>query len=304
MYDWNALWHQHAGYRSGFNLKTHNLAATQDINTLAEQLSARLIKPAKSEHDVAVYETDGLFILAGHNDGLQLLELKKHEMFDITLHFVTEGDDSECALPCIEVMVDNLATGENSHWRTTVSKDKDGNILIGREKLGSGLAPMMPFDELSFTDNARFRDDLYHAWQQELPLLAPEIEAWFDPARVVAAASAAHEAQAATDSLHGEMDARTHEMLERYAEIIRREQLLLSRRFADNELQLIAAVLKGIHFEGASACRGLWLAVEARILDEDLDHEHQVDAEALLSKLKALSYTQEVALIEALAPAA
>ncbi|MGL6071342.1 hypothetical protein [Craterilacuibacter sp.] len=303
MYDWNALWHQHAGYRSGFDLKTQQKPHAADVNALADELSARLLKPAQNEHDVAVYETEGKFILAGYSDGLQLLELKKHELFDITLHFITEGDDSECALPCIEVSVDNLATGENSHWRTPVSKNKAGDILVGREKLGSGIAPMMPFDELSFTDNGRFREDLHATWQHELPLLAPEIEAWFDPARVVHAATEAAATGASDTGTHAEMDARSHEMLERYAEIIRREQLLLSRRFADNELQLIAAVLQGIHFEGAAACRGLWLAVEARILDEDLDHEHKVDAEALLAKLKTLSYTQEVALIEALAPA-
>ncbi|TIC87066.1 hypothetical protein [Crenobacter intestini] len=303
MYDWNALWHQHAGYRTGYTAKSDT--AEGELNALADELGARLIHPAKGPHDVAVYEEDGRFTLAGYHDGLQLLHIRKQELFDLTLHFVPEADGSDeadCPAPRLELAVDNLATGEHGLWRAPVTKDKQGNIWIGNRRLDEGLMPAMSFDELSFTDNSRFRDALYEAWQHDLPALAPEIEAWFDPALRAQAAQAAQAATASTEA-PAAGDARTHEMLERYAEIIRREQLMLSRRFDDAELKLVATVLEGVHFEEAASCRGLWLAIEARILDEELDRRFKVDGEALLDKLKALSYTQEVALIEALAPA-
>lgn len=284
MYDWNALWHEHQGYRTGFGI-SHD-----DVNQLAESLSARLIKPAEHTHDVAVYDAGDRFILAGHNDGLQIMEIQKHELFDITVHFVGEGERDDCPGPHIEVLVDNLATGESSRWLSPVHLDDEGRPAVGTHALEDGVLPAMPFDELSFTDSARFRDALRQAWSEAVPALTADIAHWFTQA-----ASAGAEAPIV-------VDARTHEMLERYAEIIRREQMLLSRRFADAELHLLAEVIRGIHFDSADSCRGLWLAVEARMLADEIDQRHGVDGEALLEKMKALSYTQEVALIEALTP--
>ena len=60
MYDWNALWHTHQGYRTGYT------APQDDINNLAAELGAKQIKAAKNRGDIAVYQTDDQFILVGH----------------------------------------------------------------------------------------------------------------------------------------------------------------------------------------------------------------------------------------------
>ncbi|QBJ79631.1 hypothetical protein [Aquitalea sp. USM4] len=287
MYDWDALWHEHEGYRTGFAVH-HN-----DANLLADELSAKLMKPAQHPTDVAVYETPDKFILAGHDDGLQLLEVFKHGMFDITLRLVTEDEGlDEPALPYVEIHVDNLATEEQSVWRGAVSRDEEGRIWVGNRTLEEQVMPAMPFDELSFTDNAHFRDELHRVWQEDLPQLKPLIDAWFDHTDLSGTAEPHH---------YGD-EARVQQICDRYAEIVRREQAVLSRQFSDAELQLIAHVLKNVRFEEAASCRGVWLAVETCMIDEELDQHFKVDGEALLLKMKNLSYSQEVALIEALSP--
>ena len=287
MYDWDALWHEHEGYRTGFAVH-HN-----DANLLADELSAKLMKPAQHPTDVAVYETPDKFILAGHDDGLQLLEVFKHGMFDITLRLVTEDEGlDEPALPYVEIHVDNLATEEQSVWRGAVSRDEEGRIWVGNRTLEEQVMPAMPFDELSFTDNAHFRDELHRVWQEDLPQLKPLIDAWFDHTDLSGSAEPHH---------YGD-EARVQQICDRYAEIVRREQAVLSRQFGDAELQLIAHVLKNVRFEEAASCRGVWLAVETCMIDEELDQHFKVDGEALLLKMKNLSYSQEVALIEALSP--
>lgn len=287
MYDWDALWHEHEGYRTGFAVH-HN-----DANLLADELSAKLMKPAQHPTDVAVYETPDKFILAGHDDGLQLLEVFKHGLFDITLRLVTEDEGlDEPALPYVEIHVDNLATEEQSVWRGAVSRDEEGRIWVGNRTLEEQVMPAMPFDELSFTDHAHFRDELHRVWQEDLPQLKPLIDAWFDHTDLSGAAEPHH---------YGD-EARVQQICDRYAEIVRREQAVLSRQFADAELQLIAHVLKNVRFEEAASCRGVWLAVETCMIDEELDQHFKVDGEALLLKMKGLSYSQEVALIEALSP--
>ncbi|BBF85375.1 hypothetical protein DLM_1759 [Aquitalea magnusonii] len=287
MYDWDALWHEHEGYRTGFAVH-HN-----DANLLADELSAKLMKPAQHPTDVAVYETPDKFILAGHDDGLQLLEVFKHGLFDITLRLVTEDEGlDEPALPYVEIHVDNLATEEQSVWRGAVSRDEEGRIWVGNRTLEEQVMPAMPFDELSFTDNAHFRDELHRVWQEDLPQLKPLIDAWFDHTDLSGAAEPHH---------YGD-EARVQQICDRYAEIVRREQAVLSRQFSDAELQLIAHVLKNVRFEEAASCRGVWLAVETCMIDEELDQHFKVDGEALLLKMKNLSYSQEVALIEALSP--
>ncbi len=286
MYDWDALWHEHEGFRTGFGVQ-HN-----DANLLAEDLSATLIHPAQAADGVAVYETADKYILAGHDDGLQMVEVLKHGLFDITLRLVTEDEGADAALPYVEIHVDNLAMEEQAVWRGEVQLDDEGRIWVGKRTLNENVLPAMPFDELSFTDNARFRDELHRVWQEDLPQLRPLIEAWFKG-----------EPLGEDDAPHHYGDeARVQQICDRYAEIVRREQAALSRLFSDAELGLIAHVLRSVRFEDAASCRGVWLAVEARILDEELDQRFKLDGEALLSKMKTLGYAQEVALIEALSP--
>ncbi|WP_434627278.1 hypothetical protein [Chromobacterium sp. CV08] len=288
MYDWNALWHQREACRAGFDAGHH------DANELADALQARLIHPAASIGDVAVYEDAERYLLAGHSDGLQLLEVMKHGLFDITLRFVSEDEGQDLPLPYVEIHVDNLATEEQAVWRGEARLDDDGHIWIGKRTLDEDVLPALPFDELSFTDNAEFREALARVWHEDLPQLRPLIEAWFrhGDAGIADEEPAAHYGDAA----------RVQQICDRYAEIVRREQAVLSRLFSDDELRLIAGVIGSVEFDSAASCRGVWLAVEARIIEDELDQHHQVDGEALLARMKTLSYAQEVALIEALSP--
>ncbi|OQS10025.1 hypothetical protein B0T37_10270 [Chromobacterium violaceum] len=287
MYDWNALWHEREAYRTGYNV--HHA----DANELADALKAKLIHPASETNPVAVYEDQDRYVLAGHDGGLQLLEVMKHGLFDITLRFVSEDEGQGVALPYVEIHVDNLATEEQAVWRGEARLDDEGRIWVGKRTLDEDVLPAMPFDELSFTDNAQFREELARVWHEDLPQLRPLIEAWFHHGGAIA--------EADEPAHYGDAE-RVQQMCDRYAEIVRREQSVLSRMFSDDELRLIAGVIAGIHFDSAASCRGVWLAVEARIIEDELDQQHQIDAEELLAKMKGLSYAQEVALIEALSP--
>ncbi|AAQ60081.1 hypothetical protein [Chromobacterium violaceum] len=287
MYDWNALWREREAYRTGYNV--HHA----DANELADALKAKLIHPASETNPVAVYEDQDRYVLAGHDGGLQLLEVMKHGLFDITLRFVSEDEGQGVALPYVEIHVDNLATEEQAVWRGEARLDDEGRIWVGKRTLDEDVLPAMPFDELSFTDNAQFREELARVWHEDLPQLRPLIEAWFHHGGAIA--------EADEPAHYGDAE-RVQQMCDRYAEIVRREQSVLSRMFSDDELRLIAGVIAGIHFDSAASCRGVWLAVEARIIEDELDQQHQIDAEALLAKMKGLSYAQEVALIEALSP--
>jgi hypothetical protein len=286
MYDWNALWHEREAYRTGYDIH-HN-----DANLLAEPLKARLIHPAESPDQVAVYEDQNRYILAGHADGLQLLEVFKRGLFDITLRFVGEDEGQDIGAPYVELHVDNLATEEQAVWRGEARLDEAGRVWVGKRTLDENVLPAMPFDELSFTDHADFREALARVWHEDLPQLRPLIEAWFQHGELAAVEEPAH---------YGDQ-ARVMQICDRYAEIVRREQAVLSRLFSDDELRLIAGVIGSVHFDSAASCRGVWLAVEARMIEDELDQQHQLDGEALLAKMKGLSYAQEVALIEALSP--
>jgi len=286
MYDWNALWNELAGSGSGQPLE-HS-----DVNALAEELSADLLKPARDVKDVAVYEALDRFILLGHQDGLQMLEVSKHSLFDLTLRVVNEDEGHGIALPYLEAMVDNLATAESSVWRGVLSVHPEGVFLVNGQALSPDVLPDMVFPEIAFSQTPHFRDELAKRWHEELSAELPLIEAVL---------SGDLEAGAATTE-SGLSETRWREIYDRYAEIVRREQSHLSRLFSDDELHLIAAVLKGVSFESAASCRGVWLVVEARMIDDELDRTYQVDGAALLERLKGLSYSQEVALIEALSP--
>jgi hypothetical protein len=285
MYDWTALWDEHAAEQGP-------LAGVQDINGLAERLAAKLIEPAGADVPLAVYETAASYILVGVEAGqVQQLALVKRDLFDLTLRFVTEDEGQELALPYLEIIADNIATGESEAWRATVTLDEQGRPWAARRMLAEQLMPAFEFDTLSFTDAGSFREALRSLWIDTVPQLVSHIVGWFGG-----------EGEDGVAPIHD--DARTREMLERYAEIVRHEQAALGRRFVDAELRLVAEVLHGIRFDSAASCRGLWLAVEARLIDEELDRKWKIDGDALLEKLKGLSYAQEVSLIEGLTASA
>lgn len=284
MYDWNALWHVHQDYRTGYGI------ADADINQLADALGGKLLKSARDSHDLAVYDTGKHYTLLRHDQGLQLLTLDKQHLFDIAIRLVTADEGQALALPYLEVLVDNLATEEEGIWRAEVHCNDNGELLANGELLSPDSPPAIQL-ALSFAANPSFTQALQESWQESAEAITLDAAAWFN--------AEALESQPAEPPL----DARIQEMCDRYAEIIRREQALLSRRFSDNELRLVADVLRSTRFETAESCRGLWLAVESRILHEELDQRYEVDGDALLQRLKDLGYTQEVALIEALSPA-
>ena len=74
------------------------------------------------------------------------------------------------------------------------------------------------------------------------------------------------------------------------------EQALLTRLFSDAERQFIAQALAKHKLDDPSACRGLWLKIEANLMEADPD----LNIEPLLDKMRKLSYAQELALIESL----
>lgn len=280
MYDWNALWEDN----------------TDRIKTLEAPLSgppdaARAVATTDGETPLTVYETDEAFLLARQAPPA-LLTLPKRELFELTLRFVPENESGE---PEVNILVDNLATGESDAWRSPVRRDDEGRLWVGSRLLGEGVLPPMPFDDLSFTDNASFRDALYRLWQDDLPQLAPLIESHFS-------GELSRLAEAAPSGADGFEGGRLDQICDRYAEIVRREQAVLSRLFSDDELRLVAEVIRPLTFDSAASCRGLWLAVEARLVDDEIDRALGVDAARLLQRLKDLSYAQEVALIEALSP--
>lgn len=262
MYDWNALWHTHHGYRAPYD-GTHD-----DINDLAGELGARRVKTAGGPGDVAVYERDDAYLLFGHDHGTQLLTLPKHALYQIDVAFAADAP----AGPRVEVRVDNPGTGEHETWHEAVRVDETGAIWLGSLSLAEGTMPPMPFDALSFTDNARFRDLLYSAWQRALPELAEQVRAW------------------------REGDAASPRAAARYQAMLRYEQAALARLFTGEERKTIAAALSGLDFSQPEACRGLWLAVERYWLT----HPAPAGAEDLLEKLRRLGFAQELALVESL----
>lgn len=266
MYDWNALWNTHQGYRTGY------VGPHEDINDLAQELGATLIKPAQTHSDIAVYQAGKQYTLIGHGDGLQILTLTPHSMFDISIHFIGSGNAQEIKAPYIEVLVNNPATQEQEAWRGAIRRDNEGRTWLEKQLLSEGVMPAMEFDSLSFTDLARFRDMLYSSWQLALPKLQAEVENWVPDAELKQVRQA------------------------RYLALVKHESAILGRIFSQEERQLIQRVLSQQQLDDPSSCRGLWLKMEAAPLESDLG----IDIEVLLEKMRKLSYAQELALIETL----
>lgn len=265
MYDWNALWHQHQGYRTGY------LKPVEDINTLARELDARLVRPADGPGDVAVYETDADFLLLGHANGLQILRLARHALFEVGIRFVPVAEPQVPA-PCIEVRARNLASSESACWFGAVRKDEQGRAWLDKTLLSEGIMPPMPFDELSFTDNARFRDILYGAWQRALPDLTDTLARWVPEAE------------------------RLRRVCARYEAIMRHAQAHLRHRFSAAERALIRQALRDLPLDTPEHCRGLWLPVERWWIASG----HQEDLSDLIVRLRALQPAEEFALLESL----
>lgn len=267
MYDWNALWHLHQGYRTGY------FKPADDLNALASELGARLVKAAHGPTDIAVYENDDSYMLLGHAKGLQMLTLARHALFDIAIRHLSRSESAQ-ACPCIEVRASNLASGESATWLGPLHRDEQGRAWLEQAPLAEGVMPPLPFDELSFTDNARFRDLLYAAWQRALPELV---------------AAAEHDEPAAA---HPDADI----ALGRYQAIIRHRQAGLRHQFSQEERELLRQALRDIALDQPTQCRGLWLHVERWWLEQAPDR----DLTNLIARLRELDPAAEFALLELL----
>lgn len=92
------------------------------------------------------------------------------------------------------------------------------------------------------------------------------------------------------------VSSRINRVGDRYAEIMRRVQI--EKRFAEAEWNLLRDSLNGTLNEPASQIRHLWHGIEDSIELDGLAEKWEVDGEALLAKLRDLSFVEEVAVVE------
>ncbi|GGY25359.1 hypothetical protein [Paludibacterium paludis] len=278
MYDWEALWRD--------NLATITPLSAGRLPDILGR--ARLIEEARAPGHLAVYETEDCFLLIRHDRQPLMCPVDKRSLFDITLRLVDEEDG--CEIPAVEWMVDNLATGESGAWRGDLSLDAQGMVRIAGHSPGRDPLPDMDFGPLSFVTLPAFRAELMRLWREDLSELAPSL------------AAELRQGPRNTDPEEDGETARLKTVYERYAMMVRHEQAWLARRFSETELRLIAGTIRHADFSDARSCRGLWLAVESWLVDNDHTLPDGIDPDDLLARMKSLSYGQEVALIEALAP--
>lgn len=87
---------------------------------------------------------------------------------------------------------------------------------------------------------------------------------------------------------------RINQLADRYAEILRRNP---PPELSEGEWSLIRDSLNGTLHEPAAMIRGVWQDVEDGLFD-GLAAKWGVDGPALVARLRALDYAQEVALVE------
>lgn len=102
----------------------------------------------------------------------------------------------------------------------------------------------------------------------------------------------------ATEQLLGEISSgRVNQALDRYAEILRRERV--EHVFGEAEWNALRDMLNGAISEPAAMVRGSLAMGWEDSLEDGLAEKWDVDPGALQQKLVALTYVQEVAVIEA-----
>jgi hypothetical protein len=271
MTDWKALWHTHQDYRTGYTTPVDN------PNDLGQELQARLIKPAADALDIAVYRQDRGVMILGNEHGWQLLSLQDNMLFSIRHRLCVEQRQDQ-GLPGyrVEVTVSHATSGEQASWHGAIRHDEQGQPWLENQLLAEGIMPEMPFDQLSFTDHARFRDLLYSRWQHFLPTLRQEL---------------AQSGQASHASRSDQV-----RQLARYQALVRHEQAGLVRLFSEQEQQWLQQALDLPGLDQPAHCRGLWLRLEEQIPQAPAS----LDTGQLLHKMRALSYAQELALLEAI----
>jgi hypothetical protein len=92
------------------------------------------------------------------------------------------------------------------------------------------------------------------------------------------------------------VSARINAIGDRYAEIMRRAQI--EKRFSEPEWNLLRDSLNGVYKQPASQIARLWHGIEDSIELDGLADKWEVNGEALLAKLRGLSFVEEVAAVE------
>lgn len=82
----------------------------------------------------------------------------------------------------------------------------------------------------------------------------------------------------------------------RYAEILRQQDI--KTRFSENEWDLLRDSLRGVFMQPAETIVELWQGIEDSIELDGLNEKWDVKGDVLLSKLKLISFTSAVAIVE------
>ena len=97
---------------------------------------------------------------------------------------------------------------------------------------------------------------------------------------------------------HGEITSHTiNRALDRYYEILRRERI--ERQFSEAEWNALRDMLNGTLSEPASMCAGSLAMGWADSLEDGIADKWGLDPAGMACKLQALTYPQELAVIEA-----
>lgn len=87
--------------------------------------------------------------------------------------------------------------------------------------------------------------------------------------------------------------------LERYYESLKDTRRRLAQKFSTEEISLILDSLNGVMMDQPFAVRMLYGGVEDSVNFDNIDHKWGVDGDALVEKLKSLSFAECAALADA-----
>lgn len=104
-------------------------------------------------------------------------------------------------------------------------------------------------------------------------------------------------ADAAEQALGDINSGRVNQALDRFAEILRRERI--EKQFSDAEWNALRDMLNGTLSEPAELIRGSLAMGWEDSIEDGIAEKWDVDPAAMQAKLAALSYVQEVAVVEA-----
>lgn len=101
------------------------------------------------------------------------------------------------------------------------------------------------------------------------------------------------------DQREGDRSSKINQSLERYYDALDRERRELRKNFLPAEISLITDCLNGTVFSDAMSVGMLYGEIEDGIQLDKLDEKWEVDGQALVEKLNRLTYTQNLAIIDA-----